>query len=375
MDIKIWLFFNVLFFFITCNCSETLNSTQNVNASNIAQGKDTDYKKDKRAWDIGLTIGFSTAAIISIVGNSIVIHVVRTTRSMQTSVNLYIANMALSDIISTVFCMPLSLQSLYSFDSWLQGTVGLILCKLVYIMFYTSFACSTFNLVAVAFDRYLAVIKPFYRYPAIVVKCILPFIWITSIVISLPIASSYSNKYKPLRDEKYTICLDLERDNGYVVGVTIMTLLCYVLPLAIASTLYAMTGRKLCKRSKMSIASRSDRTKEQARRTAMKATKLMVTVIAIFSLCWAPFFIYHMAKAWYEGNLNEELEWVYRPLCFLFASINGVINPLLYGSFSGNFRYGIKSILLCDSNKVRRINTLPQARQNHMKMAHKPTYS
>lgn len=304
-----------------------------------------------------------------------VIHVVRTTRSMHTSVNLYIANMALSDIISTLFCMPISLQSLYNFDSWLQGTVGLILCKFVYIIFYASFACSTFNLVAVAFDRYLAVIKPFYRYSALVVKIVIPFIWIASIILSLLIASSYTNKFQPLKDEEYTICLDLERDKAYVVGVTIMTLLCYVLPLAVASTFYAMTGWNLCKRSKMSVASRSDRTKEQARRTAMKATKLMVTVIAMFSICWAPFFIYHMAKAWYDGNLNEKLEWVYRPLCFLFASVNGAINPVLYGTFSGNFRNGIKAILLCNRNKVHKINNPPQPRENQMQMARKPTYS
>lgn len=265
--------------------------------------------------------------------------------------------------------MPISLQSLYDFDSWLQGTVGLVLCKFVYVIFYTSFACSTFNLVAVAFDRYLAVIKPFYRYSVIVVRFVIPCIWFASIILSLPIASSYTNKYTPLKDEEYTICLDLEHDKVYVAGVTIMTLLCYVLPLAVASTFYAMAGWKLCKRSKTSVTSSSHKTKDQAHRTAMKAVKMMVTVIAMFAICWAPFFIYHMAKAWYDGDLNEMLEWFYRPLCFLFASANGAINPLLYGTFSGNFRNGMKEIILCSRNKVHKLNTPRQRRDNAMQMA------
>jgi hypothetical protein len=105
----------------------------------------------------------------------------------------------------------------------------------------------------------------------------------------------------------------------------------------------------------------------------MKATKLMVTILMMFAFCWAPFFIYHMAKGWYEGNLNEKLQWFYRPLCFLLASTNGAINPILYMSFSGNFRSGIKSILFCSKNRVREIR--PRKRQNQdCPMAHISTH-
>lgn len=271
---------------------------------------------------------------------------------MHSSVNWYISNMAFSDVISTLVCLPVSIQTLYSFDSWLKGNLGLFLCKFVFFFFYTSFACSSFNLAVVAIDRYLAVLKPFYRYAKHIVTLLITVIWILSSMLSLPLALAYTNEFQPLQNYKYTICLDLERHAVYKVGVTIMTLLCYILPISVASILYLMTGCNLRRRSKMFIASRSEKTKEIARQTAMRATALMITVIVIFTICWAPFYVYHMAKAWYDGEVVWEIEWYYKPLCYLLASANAAINPCLYVLFSGNFRRGFKKVL-CGRKKVR----------------------
>lgn len=304
-------------------------------------------------WNMLLKIGFIMTFFVSLLGNSLVIHVVRTTPTMYTSVNLYIANMAFSDIISATVCTPMSLKVLFKAYSWIDGLIGLVLCRFVFFLFYSSFACSTFNLVAIAIDRYLAVFKPLYRYSFRTVKLNIAAIWTGSSILSIPIICGYVNAYV-YDDGVRLTCHDFDRDEVYKVGVTIMALLCYILPLLCATILYTMTGCRLCMRTKYHIGCHSQRRQIQAKESAFKATKLMVTVIVVFSLCWAPFFTYHVAKGWYDDHVWHILKWYYRPLCFLLASTNGALNPCRYLLFNSNFRNGFKKTLLCCKNKRQR---------------------
>ncbi|XP_031572841.1 octopamine receptor 1-like [Actinia tenebrosa] len=290
--------------------------------------------------------------LVSLLGNSLVIHVVRTTPSMYTSVNLYIANMAFSDIISAIVCTPVSLKIVFKGYSWIDGLVGLVLCRIVFLLFYSSFACSTFNLVAIAVDRYLAVTKPLYRYSFRKAKINIAVIWTASSILSIPIILGYVNTFKAR--EIAPGCYDIDRDKAYKVGVTIMALLCYIIPLVCATILYTMTGCRLRMRSKSNIGGYSLQRQIQAKQSAFKATKLMVTVIVVFALCWAPFFTYHMVKAWYDDKLWYIFKTYYRPLCFLLASTNGALNPCLYLLFNSNFRNGFKRALLCRKETGRR---------------------
>lgn len=290
--------------------------------------------------------------LVSLLGNSLVIHVVRTTPSMYTSVNLYIANMAFSDIISATVCTPTSVKMLFNEYSWIDGLIGLVLCRFVFFLFYSSFACSTFNLVAIAVDRYLAVTKPLYRYSFRTVKINIAVIWTASSLLSIPIICGYVNTLE--HHESVTTCYDFDRDEAYKVGVTIMALLCYIIPLLCATILYTMTGCRLRVRTKSNIGCHSLRRQIQAKESAFKATKMMVTIIVVFALCWAPFFTYHVTKGWYNDGLWRIFEWYYRPLCFLLASTNGALNPCLYLLFNSNFRNGFEKALLCCKDRRQR---------------------
>lgn len=269
---------------------------------------------------------------------------------MHTSVNVYIANMAVSDVISTMVCTPLMMKRLSQSYEWLEGTRGLVLCKLVFFFFYSSFACSTFNHVVIAFDRYLAVSKPLFRYSKRMVKVIVASIWLVSGALSIPITNGY--QLKSYRSDITTLCYDSDRDDVYNLGVTTMAIMCYGIPLLLATVLYALTGHRLRMRSKESIGNNSESHRRQATKMAYKAIKLMVTIVTVFSLCWAPFFVYHLTKAWYRGRIYEALEWYYRPLSFLLASTNASINPCLYFIFNDNFRSRLTD-LLCRFKKPR----------------------
>lgn len=53
-----------------------------------------------------LSCFYGSISIIAVIGNSLVIWIVATTRQMQTVTNLFIANLALADVIIGMFAIP-----------------------------------------------------------------------------------------------------------------------------------------------------------------------------------------------------------------------------------------------------------------------------
>lgn len=53
-----------------------------------------------------LSIFYGSISLMAVVGNSLVIWIVATTRQMQTVTNLFIANLALADVTIGIFAIP-----------------------------------------------------------------------------------------------------------------------------------------------------------------------------------------------------------------------------------------------------------------------------
>lgn len=53
-----------------------------------------------------LSIFYGTISILAVIGNSLVIWIVATTRQMQTVTNMFIANLALADVVIGMFAIP-----------------------------------------------------------------------------------------------------------------------------------------------------------------------------------------------------------------------------------------------------------------------------
>ena len=66
--------------------------------------------------------------IMAIIGNVLVCWVVFRQTAMHTVTNLFIANLALSDILLCIFCVPFTPLYLLTFKEWIFGK---LLCHLV----------------------------------------------------------------------------------------------------------------------------------------------------------------------------------------------------------------------------------------------------
>lgn len=62
-----------------------------------------------------LSIFYGTISLLAVIGNSLVIWIIATTKSMQTVTNFFISNLALADVVIGVFCIPFQVSFGVSF--------------------------------------------------------------------------------------------------------------------------------------------------------------------------------------------------------------------------------------------------------------------
>jgi len=84
---------------------------------------------------LGEIFAYSLILVFSLVGNSFIGIVVYQTQTLRKPINYFIANMAMYDLLFTIFWFPKELTQLYMENQWLiSGPFDQALCKLVHII-------------------------------------------------------------------------------------------------------------------------------------------------------------------------------------------------------------------------------------------------
>ncbi|XP_076636547.1 cholecystokinin receptor type A isoform X2 [Colletes latitarsis] len=129
---------------------------------------------------------YGTIFLLSVVGNSLVLITLARNKRMRTVTNVYLLNLAVSDLLLGVFCIPFTLlgQILKNF------VFGITMCKLIPYFQAVSVSVGVWTLVAISLERYFAICRPlksrrwqtqFHAYKMIAV------VWTTSLTWNAPI--------------------------------------------------------------------------------------------------------------------------------------------------------------------------------------------
>lgn len=95
--------------------------------------------------------------VIALFGNGIVCYIVYASPRMKTVTNYFIVNLAVGDILMSLFCVPFSFFSTLLLQHWPFGSA---LCHLVNYTQALSVLVSAYTLVAISIDRYIAILWP-----------------------------------------------------------------------------------------------------------------------------------------------------------------------------------------------------------------------
>ncbi|XP_058660140.1 neuropeptide FF receptor 2 [Ammospiza caudacuta] len=292
--------------------------------------------------------------LLCMVGNGGVCFIVLWSRHMRTVTNLFILNLAVSDLLVGLFCMPTTLL-----DNIIAGwPFGSLVCKMSGMVQGISVSASVFTLVAIAMDRFRCIMHPFK--PKLTVPAALAaiaVIWALAVAIMCPSAVLLR-----LRQEKrFQLLLgtgnatrpvfwcreewpELAMRKAYT---TVLFANIYLAPLALIALMYARIGVFL---SHAAVPRPGKRGREQRRGAwgrKRKAIHMLVLVTLLFALSWLPLWSLMLLSDY--GSLSDvqlRLINVYiYPLAHWLAFSNSSVNPIIYGFCNRSFRRGFQAAL------------------------------
>ena len=135
------------------------------------------------------TVASGLILVVSLVGNSLIVIIVFKTPTLRKPMNFMIVNMAISDLLFTIFLFPLSLVEMQA-DSWLIGDSLLqTLCKITFFLLIVSATVSIQSLILITVYRFGAVVLPI-RSP-LISKSYGPFFIIATWIVAIAANSAY----------------------------------------------------------------------------------------------------------------------------------------------------------------------------------------
>ncbi|KAM8973590.1 C-C chemokine receptor type 5-like [Pelodytes ibericus] len=206
-----------------------------------------------------------------LIGNILVIFVLICWKKLSTMTDVYLLNMAISDL-TFVFSIPFLL-----FTAKHQWVFGNVMCKIISALYFTGFFSGIFFIMVMSVDRYLAVVHVVcsLRFRTVKWGSILSvIIWILAFFFSMPnfIVHQIS------QESDFTSCSPYYPE-GHIINWRLFSYLSInmfglIIPLGILIFCYSHIIKNL----------RNSKNKQKR-----YAIKLILLVVVVFFLFWAPF--------------------------------------------------------------------------------------
>uniref|UniRef100_UPI00358F2CCA alpha-1D adrenergic receptor-like n=1 Tax=Myxine glutinosa TaxID=7769 RepID=UPI00358F2CCA len=282
---------------------------------------------------IPILLVFFLALFISFViaGNILVILAVACNQQLRTVSNLFIINLACSDLLLASAVLPFSATWEIT-GNWVFGKIFCDVWAAVDVL-----CCTTTGicLCAISIDRYIGVKFPL-RYPSIMTKrrvlLVLLAVWTLSLLISIgPLLG-----WKEPVPMNTTDC-HITEEQGYAIfsaAASFYIPICIILIMYIC--VYVVVWHQNKRLKKVIERERFSREK--------KAAKMMAVVVVIHFLCWLPFFVILLVDTFVpEAQPSEN---VFKVI-FWLGYFNSGITPIIYPCASREFKQGYLRVIRC----------------------------
>ncbi|XP_053129623.1 growth hormone secretagogue receptor type 1-like isoform X2 [Hemicordylus capensis] len=274
-------------------------------SSNTSDGNDTDYYEDPTfsLFDISVLVPVTIISILlfffGLAGNVTIILIFKRYKEMQTTVNMYLSSMALSD--SLIFLgVPSDLYRIWKYKPYIFGD---FLCKFIFYLSETCTYCTILHVTTLSVERYFAICFPLRAKTTITksrVKGVILLIWLLSSVTAFPILFLFGTEHRngSLAEETTECtCLDRAARSGLLETMTWLSTLYFFLPVFCLVLLYGLICRKLW-RTAHRLEGRQAATREKYHQ---QTVKMLAVVVLAFILCWLPLHVGRILFA--QGNM------------------------------------------------------------------------
>ncbi|XP_051944269.1 chemokine XC receptor 1 [Hippocampus zosterae] len=280
---------------------------------------------------------YSVVAVLSLLGNILVVVIVLKYEKVQNLTNALILNLAVSDLL---FATALPFWAYYDVWGWAFGERA---CKLVSFVFNVGFYSSGLLLIAMTAQRHAAVLNPLSGLvSAAGVYSVLAsiLIWTTSVMVAVPalvltVVVEQSGKHHCEYDDSASGLWGIYQQNVLFVLISGVFLFCY--------------SQILCRLFRPS-----------ARRRKNRTLKLIFTLMLLFFVGWAPYNIALFLKSlrfWSQTPMDSvtlakqcashnRLDFTFH-ISRLLAFSHCCLNPVFYVLVGSKFKHHLKKMMGC----------------------------
>ena len=266
---------------------------------------------------------------------------------MRTPMNYLLVNLAVADITVAVF---IAIRYIFTlFFTHPKGKAGDFVCQLLTgeAFMWVGALASAFSLVCIALERYLAIKFPYDEQKRITtakLKRIVVVVWVLAASWNMPLFL-YA-RYDPVGE----FCLFHWPSANFAQFHSPACAVVYgVLPITIMIYLYSKLVYKLWFRPTSS----STMAQQSKLKYCKKSARLVVTVSAIYSVCWIPVLAIYVISSFSSLQIYSSVH----TTSIVFVTLNSAINPVLYSLQSDCFRKHMLALLSfsCCSRRSRRV--------------------
>lgn len=317
---------------------------------------------------------FAVVIVPALLGNSLIILTFFRYYHLRTSINTYIANLAICDLLLVLLeCLPIMIQYLLP-TKWSSYVVNDIFCT--FSFFFNTFfgTAAIMTLLALSVERFCCVIHPvttmaFATRTQTRANFILVLVWCVSILPHFGHCVLFDSVKREMHsvagsgDFIYdvTFCVSAKADDSLFYGsfyTATLFLLLYASTFITTLMIYLKIIRKLKHRKLKRFQNGSRQhhhhsVRRNAHDQARKQTIKLLVCSAFSYLIYYSFYFYVNLYYVYFG-LYKQQGFTLILLANWFGALNACLNPIMHVLFVSKLRRGLKNFLLCKKTQPLR---------------------
>ena len=318
-------------------------------SSTLASNLSSTYKQSESEALRIVTLTICLVVItLGVIGNSLVVVIFLLKWSKLKSFEIFMISLGIADWLNAVVAPSQSVLELVSFNFYHIGNNG---CKAISFISITSMTVTPLTLLTVSIDRFIVVKWPMHRrrYQDRTLLLIIVFTWLSASALGSAYLIEGNICLQPsniiIRSNTHNSvfeCYICMARNHYTIFVLAVFSIQTGVPIIVMTLLYTLIVFELRKNAKCGLFKSRISLKLHLMKNR-KATKLVVTVVVVFSFCFLPINLFYL---WYLFNRyvsTQKIKIAYDILTML-QMCNSIANPIIYSKLHTTFQQYIVRI-------------------------------